>query len=186
MVTAHHRDDLVETVALNLERGTGWRGLTVLSRPGIHRPLLELSKATLYRYALAQRLEWVEDSTNNTDAYQRNRLRRRLATLDVSSAEEVAKLRARQLQLRRAIDREADRLLTRHDGSRHFLAQLDDVAAGELLAAAIARATGVRPARPQISRALLAVKTARVGTTYEVGDGVMLKFTARKYSINTV
>ena len=78
VVTAHHRDDMIETIALNLERGTGWRGLAVLGRSDIRRPLLALSKQQLYSYALEHRLEWVEDATNQTDKYLRNRLRRRL------------------------------------------------------------------------------------------------------------
>ena len=39
--TAHHLDDLVETVIINLLRGTGWRGLSALDTRGIRRPFLE-------------------------------------------------------------------------------------------------------------------------------------------------
>ena len=39
--TAQHLDDLVETVAINLLRGTGWRGLAVMERAGVRRPWLE-------------------------------------------------------------------------------------------------------------------------------------------------
>ena len=39
--TAHHLDDLVETVTINFLRGTGWRGLTGLDRAGVRRPFLE-------------------------------------------------------------------------------------------------------------------------------------------------
>ena len=39
--TAQHLDDLVETVVINLLRGTGWRGLAAMGRAGVRRPWLE-------------------------------------------------------------------------------------------------------------------------------------------------
>jgi tRNA(Ile)-lysidine synthase len=134
VVTAHHRDDMIETIALNLERGTGWRGLAVLGRSDIRRPLLALSKQQLYSYALEHRLEWVEDATNQTDKYLRNRLRRRLGREHSTLlAPRLSALRSRQLQLRRDIDREVTRVLERSSGSRYFVSQLDESTAEELL-----------------------------------------------------
>lgn len=187
IVTAQHLDDLVETIALNLERGTGWRGLGVMSRPGIWRPLLEVPKATLYAYAVRCRLEWVEDSTNGSDIYQRNRLRRRLqASCTPAMREQLHGLWLHQLHLRRLIDTETAALMSRYDSSRYFISQLDEAAALECLTAAIEAAGGVRPTRPQLMRALLAAKTARPGTTHQVGGGVSLQFTARNYSVKVV
>ena len=40
ILTAHHLDDLVESVAINLARGTGWRGLAVFSNPLTRQPFL--------------------------------------------------------------------------------------------------------------------------------------------------
>lgn len=184
VVTAHHMDDVVETVALNIERGTGWRGLAVLARPDVHRPLIALTKAQLYSYALRERLEWVEDGTNASDKYQRNRLRHKIAErLPELARQQVASLRAKQLSLRTDISRESTRLLKRHEGSRHFLGQLDDIVALELLGTAIELETGIRPMRPQLVRALLAIKTARPGSTHHVGSKLALHFTARKYRV---
>ncbi|MBP6037717.1 MAG: tRNA lysidine(34) synthetase TilS [Candidatus Saccharimonas sp.] len=185
IATAHHRDDMVETIALNLTRGTGWRGLAVLNRQGINRPLLAFSKSQLYTYALKHRLEWVEDSTNKTDMYLRNRLRARLVHAEVDT-ECLAKLRARQLQLTQAIDREADRLLTAHVGSRHFLTQLDHEIAVELLGYAIKQKVGVRPLRSQLERAVIAAKIAKPGSAHHVGNRTELKFSARKYQISVL
>ena len=42
IVTAHHMNDIPETIAINLTRGTGWRGLAVLGSD-VHRPLLHMS-----------------------------------------------------------------------------------------------------------------------------------------------
>lgn len=185
VATAHHQDDLVETVALNLTRGTGWRGLAVLNRNDIQRPLIGLSKQQLYSYALAHRLEWVEDATNQSDAYLRNRLRAAIAKADIDVAA-VAALRAGQLQLRREIEQLATALAQKQAGSRYFLNMLDEPVAIELLGAILQHETGRRPARPQLLRALHAVKVAAAGSSAQVGDGITLEFTARNYRVSVV
>lgn len=185
VATAHHADDVVETIALNLERGTGWRGLAVMDRAEVTRPLLALHKAQLYSYALAHGLEWVEDATNRSDKYTRNRLRARLATAKVDEGALLA-LRARQLQLRREINREVDRLFQKYTNSRHALIAMDTEVAVELLGATIKHAAGVRPTRPQLLRALLAIKTAKKGTIFQLGGGVVLHFTTRNYTVSVV
>jgi len=182
VVTAHHGDDLVETVALNLTRGTGWRGLAVLEREGIMRPLLALTKAQLYEYALKHGLEWVEDATNRTDAYLRNRLRAKLFQAGVDS-QKVAELRANQLQLRRDIDREVAKVVARTGGSRYFINMLDAATAVEVLGAELQERYGRRPVRSQLVAALHAIKTSKPGRTYQVGEGISLKFTARNYTL---
>lgn len=183
IVTAHHQDDLVETIAINVHRGTGWRGLAVLDRKGVHRPLLALSKKQLYDYAIKHRLEWVEDSTNATDKYLRNRLRQRLAMASVDTLA-LCDLRLRQLVLRRAIGIEVDHLIAAHSGSRYFLTCIDEQIASELLGVSIEHSTGIRPVRPQLARALIVIKTAKPGTHHHIGDRVQLKLSVRKYQIS--
>lgn len=184
VVTAHHRDDAVETVALNITRGTGWRGLAVLNREGIHRPLIELTKQQIYTYAMKQRLEWVEDATNTQDVYLRNRLRRKINSGHIDGSGIMA-LRAKQLQMRRDIDKEVDRLVITHHGSRYFIKMIPDDVAIELLGAEIAK-VAPRPMRPRLIRAVHAVKTATAGSVYQVGDGVILHFTTRNYTVSVV
>lgn len=77
LMTAHHRDDLLETSLLNLARGTGRRGLAPMADGVIARPLLALTKTQLYNYA-RRRLEWREDTTNADLSNPRNFLRREL------------------------------------------------------------------------------------------------------------
>lgn len=182
VVTAHHADDMVETVALNFTRGTGWRGLAVLGREDIARPLLDTPKRQLYDYAITNRLEWVEDATNREPKYLRNRLRAKLQASAVDTPA-LQQLRVRQLELRRAIDQEAAEILADATGSRYFLAMLDEAVAIELLGAAVQQAAGARPTRPQLVRALHAIQTARPGTVHQVGEGITLEFTARKYRV---
>jgi len=74
---AHHRDDSVETVLLNLTRGTGIRGLTGIPPQNgkIVRPLLNITRYDILNYLRERNLSFVEDSTNNEDIYTRNKLR---------------------------------------------------------------------------------------------------------------
>lgn len=86
IVTAHHQDDLVETTILNLTRGTHRRGLISLkSDQHIVRPLLRASKLDLINYAVKNHLEWLEDETNVSPRYRRNRLRQKLSSLEKSN-----------------------------------------------------------------------------------------------------
>lgn len=185
IMTAHHADDVIETIALNLQRGTGWRGLSVLDRSSVVRPLLSRTKQELYDYALQHRLEWVEDSTNAEAIYTRNRLRRRIArSLLPEQRDGVMGLWRRQRELKRAIDRElAPFLMPSGEYVRYTFTMMDDVAAHEVLRAVIMRAGGVSPLRTQAERALLAIKTARPGSFYDVGDGTRLRFTRRTFVV---
>lgn len=74
---AHHRDDSVETVLLNLVRGTGLRGLRgIKPRNGnIIRPLLSLSREDVVQYLDALGESYVTDSTNLHNDVKRNKIR---------------------------------------------------------------------------------------------------------------
>jgi tRNA(Ile)-lysidine synthase len=78
IVTAHHADDLAETVILNLTRGTGIAGLHgILPRRGkLIRPLLFATRREVSEYAERHKLAYREDSSNMDIKYARNRIRR--------------------------------------------------------------------------------------------------------------
>lgn len=79
ILLAHHRDDLIETAAFNLLRGTGRRGLSSLaSQPPLIRPLLGFYKSELVDYAQRHNLVWQEDETNLDLKYSRNYLRHKI------------------------------------------------------------------------------------------------------------
>jgi len=74
---AHHRDDSVETVLLNLVRGTGLRGLTGIQPRNGHilRPLLCVSRAEIETFLAEKGQKYVTDSTNLEADVQRNIIR---------------------------------------------------------------------------------------------------------------
>ena len=180
IVTAHHSDDALETIAINLHRGTGWRGLAVLDST-IVRPLIRSTKADLLTYAQRRHLIWHEDSTNASDAYLRNRLRGHVASLDIDVKKELLELRDRQIAYKRQIDEEV-RLFV-GDGpeySRYFFSHIPKNVAIECLRALV----GAKLTRPQLERMLLAVKTAHPKTLYHAGAGLTLDFTTRNFSLS--
>lgn len=76
IITAHHQDDLVGTMIINILRGTGPRGLAVMqSSSDVIRPLLNKRKKDLLTYAKKHKLTWREDSTNQDTRYLRNYVR---------------------------------------------------------------------------------------------------------------
>ena len=83
IAVAHHRDDSVETLLMNLLRGSGIRGLGgIRPRNGqVVRPLLAVSRAEIEEWLQTQGWDYVTDSSNLSDAYTRNFIRLRVLPL---------------------------------------------------------------------------------------------------------
>jgi len=80
IATAHTADDNAETVLMHLVRGTGLRGLGGISpvNGNVIRPMLTVTRQEVLDFLQAYCLSFVEDSSNDTDAFLRNRLRHRV------------------------------------------------------------------------------------------------------------
>ena len=79
VVTAHTEDDQVETVFMRIMRDSGARGLAGMFAPsGIGRPLLGVSRADVGAYAELHGVRWIEDPSNASTRYLRNRVRAEL------------------------------------------------------------------------------------------------------------
>lgn len=182
IATGHHKDDLVETVAINLQRGTGWRGLAVLDS-GAYRPLLVMTKNEVIQYALKNSLEWREDSTNSSDAYLRNRLRYHTKALDKNTVDSLAELRGRQVEIKSLITTEnnliIDKIKSTDGYSRYFFSNTPEEVALEVLR----HVSGGLLTRPQTKRLLLAIKTYAPGKKYEAGAGIIISFTTRYFTL---
>ncbi len=81
LLTAHHQDDQLETVLLQLARGAGVPGLAAMPANAAFgssrhvRPLLGVTRAALLAYARARKLEWIEDPMNTDPRFERAFLR---------------------------------------------------------------------------------------------------------------
>lgn len=93
LLLAHHLDDQVETLLLNLLRGTGLRGAAGMPESRqvflrheeaglvLARPLIEVPRATLLDYAKQHHLRWIEDESNIDTGFTRNFLRHEVLPL---------------------------------------------------------------------------------------------------------
>ncbi len=77
ILTAHHLDDSVETILLNIIRGTGLKGLVGIQEKNnkIIRPLLAFKKSEIKAFAKLNKIEFRTDKTNADDKYKRNFVR---------------------------------------------------------------------------------------------------------------
>ena len=80
VATAHHLDDQVETFLINLARGTGIAGLhgIPVKQGRIIRPMMFAGRAEIQTYAAENHLEFVDDSSNQSMKYTRNRIRHKI------------------------------------------------------------------------------------------------------------
>jgi len=87
LVTAQHIDDQCETLLLALKRGSGPAGLSAMANDSefagtrLLRPLLNEPRISLEYWAVSHQLSWIEDESNQDDAYDRNFLRLRVVPL---------------------------------------------------------------------------------------------------------
>lgn len=83
IATAHTADDNAETVLMHLVRGTGLKGLGGIApvNGNIIRPLLTATRQQVLEFLQEYHLNFVQDSSNDTDDFLRNRLRHRVVPL---------------------------------------------------------------------------------------------------------
>lgn len=80
VATAHTADDNLETVLLNLLRGSGLKGLSGIppKRGNLIRPMLPVTREEILSYLRDSGMDWREDGSNATDFCRRNRIRHRV------------------------------------------------------------------------------------------------------------
>lgn len=82
LFTAHHADDLMETILMRIVRGSTLKGYSgfsqIVTMPDyvIIRPLIQVTKQEIYAYLKKNKLEYVIDDSNEKDIYTRNRFRK--------------------------------------------------------------------------------------------------------------
>ena len=86
LTTAHHLNDQFETFMINITRGSGIHGLLgIPSNKKCIRPLNDVSKKDILKFAKENKIQWREDSSNYTHDYLRNKIRHQL----ISPIEEI-------------------------------------------------------------------------------------------------
>lgn len=157
---AHHADDILESITINLIRGTGWRGLAPMSAQDIERPLIKMRKSEIYRYAAEHDLSFRQDQTNTEGNYLRNRVREELKNLPENDKEKLLSLYSAQVALRREFDNLMSSMLDEEKiktGSRQFIKSLPDECAPEVMRVWLEK-NGIALTRPQLKRCIDAAK----------------------------
>lgn len=130
LLTAHHADDNVETVLMHLFKGTGIHGLTgIPARNGnVVRPLLFALRSEIEHFAREHQLNFVEDSSNAQEKYDRNFLRNRVLPLirehhpQVSEniAASITRFKETELIYREAVEQKRSKLVEERGGEWHI------------------------------------------------------------------
>ncbi|WP_295124050.1 tRNA lysidine(34) synthetase TilS [uncultured Chitinophaga sp.] len=130
IATAHHMQDNVETVLMNLSKGTGIAGLHgILPKSGrIIRPLLFATREEIDLYEKEKEIAFVEDSSNITEKYTRNYFRHQvLPKLQEAYPEairniggSIERLREVEILYREAVETHRKKLLEKR-GEEHFI-----------------------------------------------------------------
>ncbi len=83
IATAHHANDNVETVLMNICKGTGIAGLRGIlpKQTNIIRPLLYATKAQIEAYSTTHNIQYLTDASNATNKYSRNYMRNQVLPL---------------------------------------------------------------------------------------------------------
>jgi tRNA(Ile)-lysidine synthase len=109
VVTAHTRDDQIETVFIRILRDAGPRGLAGLyAESEIVRPFLDVSRNTLARYAELHSVPFVQDPSNFDRKHPRNRIRLdilpSMVTRNPSFAQDLLDLARKSAEWRRSLE----------------------------------------------------------------------------------
>jgi tRNA(Ile)-lysidine synthase len=120
LLTAHHRDDVAETLLMRLRRGSGVRGLARMAEsaplreggPILLRPLLEWSKADLLGICARVGIETVADPSNGDPRYDRTAARTALARLPWLDPRQLFRAASNLAEADAALEWHADRCWT--------------------------------------------------------------------------
>lgn len=181
IITAHHQDDVLETVIINLLRGTGRKGLSSLvSREGIERPLLQVPKNEILGYARQNNLQWREDSTNADESYLRNYIRQQIVPrFNEKSRAELLNIIETSAETNSEIDTLLVKYLhTQTDNDsldRQWFNDLSHAIAREVMAAWL-RSHSIRDFDSKtLERLVVAGKTGRSGNRFDVSQAVTMQ-----------
>ncbi len=200
IATAHHLNDLAETVIVNFLRGTGWRGLAALDSSGILRPFLEpnffanitnheiWSKQDILRYAGEHQIVFREDQSNSSDAYLRNRIRQQMN--NSINFEKIFQLWKQQKDLKKAIDQTIDGLLLPDNSEwpRTWFQNLDQDMLDREVALELLRAgtlqVGISATRPQLENLRQAILSYKPGKYFNLPGDKLVKMKKNSFALS--
>lgn len=187
IVVAHHADDIIESIIINILRGTGWRGLAPMQNMKITRPLRGLTKADIYRYAAINNVSFRHDQSNSDDKYLRNRVREWMLSLDEEEKNrlksELLRLHAKQCAIGEEVSQILECIGSQEKYSRKAFYDLDDEIAIEILRCILKR-NGHSLTRPQLARALEAIRVYGTNTKFSLNKGSFINILRSNFTVD--
>lgn len=181
IITAHHRDDVLETIIINWLRGTKSRGLSSLRSNGdMLRPLLDVTKEQIHMYATEHKLTWREDSTNEDERYLRNYVRRQLLPhLDDTARSQLLAYSEKAAELNDAIHAITEEYIlaatSPNSIDRKRYRQLPPEVSREILAEWLRRNTETTLTSKLLERLDTALRTGRNSSLVDITNGMSFK-----------
>lgn len=179
--TAHTEDDQIETVLIRIMRGAHARGIAGLYAPSlIRRPLLDFRRRALATYARVRAIAWIEDPTNASTMYLRNRVRHELLPAlrraDASIDAALLDMARRAAEWRGDVDRllaavEIRCLADGLDAPASLFSLRDARVSAKLLWPAIAARAGATLDRRALARLASFTEVGRVGSRIQLAGG---------------
>ena len=181
--TAHHLDDLCESVAINFLRGTGWRGLAVLGAEDVERPLISWTRKDILKYAAKNEIRFREDPTNSSEKYLRNRIRKSVRNLPISTKQDLSNLREKQLEISPKIEETLREILPKTGKyDREFFKNVDDKIGIEALRFILSEAN-LSATRPQTLDFLHAIRTYNPGKFFNLPNDKLVRVDKNSFVI---
>ncbi len=188
IILAHHQDDIIETMLINIMRGTNRRGLSSLKNTHeFLRPFLETPKSEIKTYAKEKNLQWREDSTNSDPKYLRNWLRTHV-TPKLTAAQKVQLLQI-NADLK-VLNSEVEEILQAEFGTKESELEKSVVinvsydVACEIIADWLRNNNVAGFNKATIGRIVIGAKTLQSGKMIDVINGVKVLVSTKSLKIN--
>lgn len=175
IATAHNADDHLETVLFHLARGSGSLGMQGIAprRDNIIRPMLPLTKSEILDYLAELGQDFVNDSTNESDAYTRNYIRHHILPAMRQINPEAARA---SLGMSASLREDEDFLCSQLSEKDENAAALPPVLRRRLLARAYRAAGGKGASREHYLALCRLAERGREGEMLSLPDGITARF----------
>ncbi len=176
IVTAHHQDDLLESMVLGMMRSSGYRSLVPMSATDVLRPLIHKRKPELVEYAKQHKLSWRDDPSNTDETYLRNYVRKHVMPKLEPARQKLLQINVELKDKLVDIDmRTASLVPTNNTLSRPRYVIMPYRVLCEVSRAWLQRSGVQEVDRSMINRMAIAIKTLPVGKKVDIAKGLWLE-----------
>ncbi|MDD2575095.1 MAG: tRNA lysidine(34) synthetase TilS [Acholeplasmataceae bacterium] len=196
IVTAHHLNDLAESILMKLSRGSNLLGYAGIRKDyykyKMHfvKPLLDTTKQEILRYAIEQNITYFEDESNQSDSYTRNRYRHHIVpNLIEENASFLDKIKQYNVTLTESFDYIRKQTIKFLNGKKSFLIpdfnELD-IALKRDIIAYLLELQKLEQSFEKINSILDFIDSSGPNASYDIGNNYVLQKTYNKLTLELV